>query len=149
MAARSSRIPRTLPTQLSPTARWGNTDAAGQITVRFRAPGTAGLANTVDASTTTIGQGSVTDAVYTTTASGATNLRITFVGPATADAGQTFEFLVEAVDGTQNVDATNTSTVTLTPRGVEHARVQRDRLRWHGHAGNPGGRSGHRFSAAA
>ncbi len=102
-------------TQLSPTARWGTTDAAGEIRVRFRAPATAGLANTVDASTSVIGQGSVTDVVYTSSASGATNLRITFVGSSTAAAGTTLQFDVEAVDGTGNRDATNTSPVNLIP----------------------------------
>ena len=103
-------------TQLSPTARWGNTDAAGVTTVRFRAPSTAGLPNTVDASTSVIGQGSVADVVYTSSASGATNLRITFQGASTAAAGTSIEFLVEAIDGNQNVDVTNTSQVNLTPQ---------------------------------
>ncbi|HEX5132820.1 MAG TPA: Ig-like domain-containing protein [Candidatus Krumholzibacteria bacterium] len=102
-------------TQLSPTARWGSTDAAGQTTVRFVAPGTAGLANTVDASTSAIAQGAVTDAVYTTIASGATNLRITFVGPSTVQANQSFQFTVEAIDGNQNVDTGNSALVTLAP----------------------------------
>jgi Bacterial Ig-like domain (group 1)/FlgD Ig-like domain len=102
-------------TALNPQARWGNTDAAGRVTVRWVAPGGAGLADVLDASTASIGQGSVADVTYTTTAGGATNLRITFVGPSTRPADQTFQFLVEAIDGNNNVDATNNSSVTLDP----------------------------------
>ncbi len=96
-------------------ARWGNTDAAGRITVQYNAPGGAGLNDVLDASTSSIGQNAVVDATYTTVASGGTNLRITFVGPSTQPANQPFQFLVEAVDGNGNVDTGNTSTVTLTP----------------------------------
>ncbi len=102
-------------TPLNPHARWGNTDANGRVTVRWVAPGGAGLADVIDASTASIGQGSVLDVTYTTIASGATNLRITFVGPSTRPADQTFQFLVEAIDGNNNVDLSNTSLVTLTP----------------------------------
>jgi hypothetical protein len=59
--------PAHTTTQLSPTARWGNTDSSGKTTVRFQAPGTASLANTIDASTATIAQSGVADVVYTTT----------------------------------------------------------------------------------
>lgn len=95
--------------------RSGTTDAAGHISVRFNAPLSAPVSDVVDASTASILQSSVVDAVYTTTASGATNLRITFVGPSTRPANQSFQFLVEAVDGNNNVDPGNSSTVTLTP----------------------------------
>ncbi len=95
--------------------RSGTTDAAGHITVLYNAPGSVPLSDVVDASSGVITQGSVVNSVYTTTASGATNLRITFVGPSTKPANQTYQFLVEAIDGNSNVDANNTSTVTLTP----------------------------------
>ncbi|MCI0451457.1 MAG: Ig-like domain-containing protein, partial [Candidatus Latescibacteria bacterium] len=102
-------------TFIGPTSRYGTTDANGRITVIYQAPNSAGVSDSLDAFTVNVGQGSVTDAVYTTTASGATNLRITFVGPSTRPADQTFQFLVEAIDGNDNVDPTNTSLVTLTP----------------------------------
>jgi len=102
-------------TQLTPKARWGNTDANGRVTVRFNAPPGAGDVNTLDASTSTIAQSSVTDVTYTTTASGATNLRITLVDSSPTPAGQGFEFRIDAVDGGGNVDAGNTANVALTP----------------------------------
>jgi hypothetical protein len=102
-------------TALNPQARFGNTDAAGRVTVRWNAPGGAGLADVLDASTASVPQASVVDATYTTVASGATNLRITFVGPSTRPANQNIEFVVEAVDGNGNVDTGNTSTVALAP----------------------------------
>jgi hypothetical protein len=103
-------------TGLNAVTRQGTTDAAGKITVRYVAPAGAGLADVLDASSTNVAQGLVADVTYTSTASGgATNYRITFIGNSTANAGQSFDFLLEAVDGNGNLDATNTSTVTLTP----------------------------------
>lgn len=102
-------------TALNPQARYGSTDATGRVTVRWVAPGGAGLADVIDASTAGVPQSSVVDATYTTNASGATNLRITFVGPSTRPANVTYQFLVEAVDGNNNVDPTNISTIDLTP----------------------------------
>jgi hypothetical protein len=57
----------------------------------------------------------VVNRTYTTVASGATSYRITFVGPASAAAGASFHFKVEAVDGGGNVDTGNSSTATLVP----------------------------------
>ncbi len=102
-------------TGLSQTARWGNTDAAGKTTVRYVAPGTAGLADVVDASTSLIPQSSVANVVYTSTASGGTNARITLVGFTSRPAGQSFQLTIEAVDGLGNPDGTSTATVDLTP----------------------------------
>ena len=103
----------TNPTStINTTARFGNADANGRITVRYVAPAGAGLADDVDASTSTT---NATDRTYTTTASGATSYRITFVGGASAAAGVSFHFKVEAVDGGGNVDTGNNSTATLTP----------------------------------
>lgn len=102
-------------TAINTTARFGTSDAAGHITLRYQAPAGAGLADVIDAFTSNVAQGSVTDATYTTTASGATNLRITFVGSSTKPAGQSAQFTVEAVDGTGNVDTGNSAVVTLAP----------------------------------
>lgn len=103
-------------TRINDFAFYGDSDANGRISVLYNAPGTAGVSDVIDGSTSTVPQGSVTDAVYTTTASGGTNLRITFVSASTVAAGSTFEFLVEAVDGGGNVDTGNNSTVDLTPQ---------------------------------
>lgn len=99
---------------ITPTARWGTTNSSGKITVRYRAPGTAGLADALDAFASTVPQTSVTDAVYTTVAGGnPTKLRIVFVGSDTARAGNTFSFRVQAVDGNNNVIPGNNATVNL------------------------------------
>ncbi len=97
---------------INSTARFGTADANGKITVFYQAPAGAGLADIVDASTSTTG---ATARTYTTTASGATSYRITFVGPASVAAGASFQFKVEAVDGSGNVDTGNNSTATLVP----------------------------------
>lgn len=104
-------------TRINDAAFFGTTDAAGAISVWYIAPTTAGLSDVIDADASAAGvtQGDVTDAVYTTVASGATDLRIVFVGSDTAPAGQTFSFRVEAVDGGDNIDTGNTSTVNITP----------------------------------
>lgn len=100
---------------ISPTARNGSSDANGKITVRYQAPAGAGLSDVLDAFTAAVGQGSVADRTYTTVSSGATSYRITFVGPASAIAGATFQFKIDAVDGSGNIDTSNNSTATLTP----------------------------------
>lgn len=104
-------------TALNPQARQGLTDTNGKITVRYVAPGTAGLADVLDASTPNVAQSDVSDVTYTSDASGATNLRITFVGSSTQPAGGIAQFTIEAVDGNGNRDTGNTSTVTFTPEG--------------------------------
>ncbi len=101
-------------TQITPTARFGTTDANGQIMFNHNAVGTAGLSDNVDAFTSLVGAGSVADAVYTTTASGATNLRLSVQSSLPAAAGATITLLVEAVDGNGNVDPAETGTVNLT-----------------------------------
>ncbi|MCK4774232.1 MAG: Ig-like domain-containing protein, partial [Candidatus Krumholzibacteria bacterium] len=108
--------PARATTEITPTSRWGFTDASGQISVFYHAPSTSDLSDAVDAFTSSIPATSVTDAVYTMTASGATDLRITFIPSDTAQAGSTFEFVVEAVDGpgsTGNVDTGNTALVDI------------------------------------
>lgn len=100
---------------INSTARYGNSDANGKITVLYQAPAGAGLADVVDGFTATVNAASVADRTYTTTASGATSYRITFVGGSTVDAGTSFHFLLEAVDGSGNVDTANSSTVSLAP----------------------------------
>ena len=57
----------------------------------------------------------VVDAVYTTVASGATDLSATVLAGQTSQAGVTFSFRVEAVDGNGNRDLTNTSRIVLDP----------------------------------
>ena len=102
-------------TFISNTARYGMSDANGKITVLYQAPVGSGLADVVDAFTSSVAQGSVADRTYTTVASGGTSYRITFVGPASAAAGVSFHFQIEAVDGGGNRDTSNNSTATLTP----------------------------------
>lgn len=107
--------PSNPTSSINATARFGNADANGKIFVNYVAPAGSGLADIIDASTSTVGAGSVADRTYTTTASGGTSYRITFVGPASAVAGASFHFKVEAVDGGGNIDTSNNSTATLTP----------------------------------
>ena len=103
------------PTSGNTTARSGITDVNGRITVLYEAPDGALLSDVLDAFSATVSQSSVIDAAYTTVASGATNLRITFVGSSTREAFETFQFVVEAVDGNGNRDTGNNSTFTLVP----------------------------------
>jgi hypothetical protein len=102
-------------TQVTQRVRQGTTDAAGKITVRYVAPAGAGNIDVLDASTPNVDQSAVADVTYTTVASGATNLRITWVGPSSEPAGTAAHFTIEAVDGNGNRDVANTSTVTFTP----------------------------------
>jgi hypothetical protein len=103
-------------TFISATARSGITDANGQTSVSYDAPSTSGVSDNVDASSLpNVSDGSVVDRVYTTVTTGATNLRITFVSGSSARAGESFQMLVEAVDGFGNRDATKTNTVDITP----------------------------------
>ncbi|HET6350014.1 MAG TPA: Ig-like domain-containing protein, partial [Candidatus Krumholzibacteria bacterium] len=104
-------------TALNAYARQGATDATGKMTVRYVAPAGAGLPDVLDASTATVSQTSVTDVTYTSTSSGATNLRLTFLSSSTQPAGTAAQFKIDAVDGDGNVDATNGATVDLTPEG--------------------------------
>ncbi len=97
-------------TAINATARFGTTDAFGEISVLYEAASGAGVSDTLDAFGDGAGQGAVTDAEYTSIASGATDLRIVFVGGSTAAAGQTFSFRVEAVDGNGDGVATDATT---------------------------------------
>jgi len=98
------------------TLRQGITDANGQTSVIYKAPATAGLQDVVDAFGDQATLDDVTDLVFTSVASGATNLRFVWVSGSTSAAGQTFSFRVEAVDGGGNIDTGNTSTVNLVPQ---------------------------------
>jgi hypothetical protein len=100
-------------TPISATARYGTTDANGEITVNYRAPSSAGLVDNIDAYGDGATQGAVTDAVYTSSTTGATKLRIVWVSGSVMGAGSTFTFRVEAVDNNNNVDTGNTSLVDL------------------------------------
>ncbi|MEE9268855.1 MAG: hypothetical protein V3V49_01195 [Candidatus Krumholzibacteria bacterium] len=100
-------------TVVNATARFGTTDASGEISVLYEAPGVAGAEDTLDAFGSGAAQGDVTDVIYTSVASGATDLRIVFVGGAMAPAGQSFSFGIEAVDGNGNIDTADTSSVAI------------------------------------
>ncbi|UCF04618.1 MAG: Ig-like domain-containing protein [bacterium] len=102
-----------------PSARYGTTDATGTITVSYHAPDTADLTDILDAYHADIPAGSVDDLTFTTVASGATKLRVTVLDGQTSQAGVTFSFLVEAVDGSNNLDTTDVSRILLSapPQG--------------------------------
>jgi len=100
---------------LGPATRAGTTDGTGTISVLYNAPATAGLQDVIDAYHTSVPAGEVDDVIYTSVASGATDLRVTVLSGGTSKAGETFAFLVEAVDGNGNLDETNTSHIVLSP----------------------------------
>jgi hypothetical protein len=102
------------PTTGGTTSRQGTSDSNGKITVRYRAPGTAGLSDTIDATGGNVGYGAVADRVFTSVAGGATKLLISGLTPTTQHAGSTFSFTIQAVDGNDNLVPTNTSTVNIT-----------------------------------
>jgi hypothetical protein len=97
--------------------RQGTSDANGQISVNYHAPSTAALQDVLDALGDQATADEVPDVTYTSVASGATNLRLVWLSGSTSPAGQTFSFRIDAVDGSNNVDPTNTSTVNLVPQG--------------------------------
>ncbi len=104
----------TNPTSGGPTLQNGLTDSNGQISVLYEAPATAGQSDTIDA----FGDqatAAVSPVTFTSVVGQATLLRITGPTPDPQNAGQTFSFLVEAVDGTGNLDGANTSTVNIVP----------------------------------
>ncbi|RMH45305.1 MAG: hypothetical protein D6694_04890, partial [Gammaproteobacteria bacterium] len=103
-------------TTVTPTARYGTTDGSGRITVLYTAPSSAGVADSVDAFTAGVGAASVTDAVYTSVASGATDLRVSLSASSVA-AGSTFVATIEAVDGNGNRDGTSAAVVSLGSSG--------------------------------
>jgi hypothetical protein len=96
-------------------ARRGMSDSTGTVSVTYNAPAGAGLMDVIDANSNTIPAGSVADVTYTTVASGATDLRSTVLSGATSQAGVTFSFRVEAVDGNGNRDLTSTNRVAIDP----------------------------------
>ncbi len=102
-------------TSLGPSIRSGTSDSTGTITVVYNAPGTAGLVDSLDANHVYLPADDVDDVVYTTIASGATDLRVTVVSGETSQAGESFSFIVEAVDGNGNLDPLNGSHLILTP----------------------------------
>ena len=96
-------------------ARRGKSDSTGTVAVTYNAPAAAGLQDIIDANSNTIPAGSVADVTYTSVASGATDLAVTVLAGQTSQAGVTFSFRVEAVDGNGNRDLTNTSRIVLDP----------------------------------
>ncbi len=110
-----SRAAGSTTDSLSPSARMGVSGAAGTVSVTYNAPAAAGLSDAIDAYHNLVPAANVVDAVYTTVASGATDLSATVVSGRTSQAGVSFMFRVEAVDGNGNRDLTNTSRVILEP----------------------------------
>ncbi len=95
------------------TIQTGNTDASGEITVMYTAPGVAGRRDTVDAYCSTVGHGSVPDAIVTSTPSGATALRILPVEPVSDTAAAAVPLTIDAVDSFGNIDITNAGLVRV------------------------------------
>ncbi|MFA4948721.1 MAG: Ig-like domain-containing protein, partial [Candidatus Krumholzibacteriia bacterium] len=110
-----SRAAGSTTDSLSAWMRRGMSNSAGTVSVTYNAPSAAGLADVIDAYHNTIPAGNVVDAVYTTVASGATDLSATVLAGQTSQAGVSFTFRVEAVDGNGNRDLTNTSRIVLDP----------------------------------
>jgi hypothetical protein len=100
---------------LSASMRRGMSNGAGTVSVTYNAPAAAGVSDAIDAYHDNVPAGSVVDAVYTTVASGATDLKVTVLAGQTSQAGVSFSFRVEAVDGNGNRDLTNTSRIVLDP----------------------------------
>ncbi len=96
-------------------ARRGKSDSTGTVSVTYNAPASAGISDIVDATSNTIPAGNVADVTYTTIASGATDLAATILAGQTSQAGVTFSFRIEAVDGNGNRDLTNASRIVLDP----------------------------------
>jgi len=95
------------------TMQTGSTDAAGEITVLYRAPALAGLKDTMDAYCTTVWHGSVADVFILSTPAGATALRILPVEPLADTAAAALSARVEAMDSFGNVDTSETSLVRV------------------------------------
>ncbi len=99
--------------ELTLSMRRGTSDSTGTVSVTYHAPASAGAQDAIDAYTNTVSSASVVDAVYSSVSSGATDLRATVLAGATSQAGITFSFVVEAVDGNGNRDLANSSRILL------------------------------------
>jgi hypothetical protein len=110
-----SRAAGSATDSLSAWMRRGMSGGAGTVSVTYNAPAAAGLSDAIDAYHDLIPAGNVVDAVYTAVASGATDLSATVLAGQTSQAGVSFTFRVEAVDGNGNRDLTNTSRIVLDP----------------------------------
>jgi len=110
-----SRAAGSSTDSLSAIMRRGRSDSTGTVSVTYDAPALAGRADVLDANSTTIGAESVADVVYTSAASGATDLRATVLAGATSQAGVSFSVRIEAVDGNGNRDTGNASHIVLAP----------------------------------
>ncbi|MBU8922157.1 MAG: T9SS type A sorting domain-containing protein [Bacteroidales bacterium] len=100
---------------LGPSMRSGTTDGTGTISVVYDAPGGAGLSDVIDADNSTIAANSVDDVTYTTVASGATKLIVTDITNQPSQAGESYSFVVKAVDSNDNLDPSNSSHIVLSP----------------------------------
>ncbi len=99
---------------LGPALRTGVTDSTGSISVVYNAPSAAGLTDIIDANHQLVPGSEVADVAFTTVASGATKLSVTGVTPQPVEAGETFSFLVRAVDSNDNLDPDNGSHISIT-----------------------------------
>ncbi len=95
-------------------ARRGKSDSTGTVAVTYNAPASAGLSDVIDAGNS-IPAENVADVTYSSVASGATDLAATVISGQTSQAGVTFSFRIEAVDGNGNRDLTNASRIVLEP----------------------------------
>ncbi|MGD1047974.1 MAG: Ig-like domain-containing protein, partial [Candidatus Krumholzibacteriaceae bacterium] len=111
-----SRASGSSTDSLSASMRRGESDSTGTVRVTYNAPAAAGLQDVIDAYSNTIPVENVADVTYTSVASGATDLRATVLTGQTSQAGATFSFMVEAVDGNGNRDLTNASRIVLNPQ---------------------------------
>jgi len=91
----------------------GATDSAGVITVLYRAPGIAGLSDTLDAYCSSVGHESVQDVFISSTPAGATTLRVLPAQALVDTAGAVFSISVEAMDSFGNLDTSDVSLVRI------------------------------------
>ncbi|MDZ7860211.1 MAG: Ig-like domain-containing protein [Candidatus Krumholzibacteriota bacterium] len=98
------------------STRYGTTDSTGTISVLYNTSATAGLADTMDAyHNPEVPADSVSDIAFTSVASGATSLDVINITPQPVEAGETFSFMIRAVDSNGNLDPDNSSHISLTP----------------------------------
>ncbi|MBN2072185.1 MAG: hypothetical protein JW814_12085 [Candidatus Krumholzibacteriota bacterium] len=101
--------------ELGPVIRSGKTDSTGTITVVYNAPAAAGRSDLLDANNAVISAENIDDVIYTTVASGATKLIVTDISDPTVEAGESFSFIIRAVDSNNNLDPSNSSHVVFSP----------------------------------
>ncbi len=100
-------------TQGNSTVQAGVTDTGGLLRVRYLAPQTAGLVDSIGAWTAVIGSAQIPGIEVVTTASGATRLVLLPAGAITDTASAAIPLVVEAQDSYGNLDAGATPLVRL------------------------------------